>query len=433
MSSSVKLKTESNDNKGIRAAPETNKRILVVDDEVSIADGIRTLLCPITHEAGAGNVIPFRRSSRSAPTSAPEENNEVGYEVTVVHNPQDALQAVKNAIAEGRPYAMGFFDVMLGADIDGIELVKLVQVLDPEIYAVFVTAYHDRSVDSIDQYLGGSSGDRWDYINKPFTEGEIIQKARNMTALWNLKRTKAWQEERLDEAQKMLLQNERLNTVAAVGRSVAHEFGNLLMQIVGHAELAMLKKDEARMREALETILKASDTATEVLARFKKMSQGDDSEKPMQLLQICQPLDEAVELMGYQFKKHHIDVIKGPYEMALIEGHRHSLVQVMMNLFINAVHVMPDGGHIYLSAKKVSDQKIEIKVRDQGPGIPPENLEKVMEPLFTTKGALGSGLGLAICREIVEIEHRGVLKIENHSAGGVEVTVELPTRQGEDE
>jgi len=94
---------------------------------------------------------------------------------------------------------------------------------------------------------------------------------------------------------------------------------------------------------------------------------------------------------------------------------------------------MPDGGHIYLSAKKVSDQKIEIKVRDQGPGIPPENLEKVMEPLFTTKGALGSGLGLAICREIVEIEHRGVLKIENHSAGGVEVTVELPTRQGEDE
>ncbi|MGZ5280130.1 MAG: response regulator, partial [Pseudobdellovibrionaceae bacterium] len=171
----------------LKQAPEANRRILIVDDEVSIAEGIKTLLAP-----SGENVIPFRRSSRSggasgaAPVAAPTEPAIAAYEITVVNNPHAALQAVKQSLADGRPFAMGFFDVLLGADIDGIELVKQVQNLDPQIHAVFVTAYQDRSVDSINEFLGGDKSDRWDYINKPFTDGEIIQKARNVTTLWNL-------------------------------------------------------------------------------------------------------------------------------------------------------------------------------------------------------------------------------------------------------
>lgn len=437
MSDAVKKMSPSSEQKStVQAAPVYNKRILVIDDEVAIADGIKALLSP-----DVANVIPFRRSSRSGSSSeavATPGKKEV-YEVVTVNKPEDALNEVKKSLREGKPFAMGFFDVLLGADIDGIELVKQVQELDSQIYAVFVTAYQDRSVDAINEFLGADKSNRWDYINKPFTDGEIIQKARNVTALWNLQRMKEWQDEQLSEAQRMLLQNERANTVAAVGRSVAHEFGNLLMQIVGHAELALLKNEPGRMKEALDTILKASDTASAVLSRFKKLAQGgklnsDGIVEPVEateltLVNITQPLDEAIELMGYQFKKSQIQIQKPHWEQALLEANRHSLVQVFMNLFINATHVMPKGGKIDVSVIKDGPQYLVVKVRDYGPGIPEEILPKVTEALFTTKGSQGSGLGLAICKEIVEIEHGGEMTLQNHPQGGVEVTLRFPTRQ----
>jgi signal transduction histidine kinase len=412
-----------------KQAPELNRRILIVDDEVSIAEGIRSLLSPTSE-----NVIPFRRSSRSGASNATTATAPaaIAYEITVVNNPHAALQAVKQSLADGKPFAMGFFDVLLGADMDGIELVKQVQNLDSQIHAVFVTAYQDRSVDSINEFLGGDKSDRWDYINKPFTDGEIIQKARNVTTLWNLQRMKEWQEEQLADAQRLLFQNERANTVAAVGRSVAHEFGNLLMQIVGHSELALLKNDPQRMKEALETILKASDTANNVLDRFKKLAQGGQVQSDLKLMNLAQAMDEALDLMSYQFRKNQIKVIKQKMDQVLLEANKHSLVQVFMNLFINATHAMPGGGQIEISISKMDGDLIQVQVRDHGSGIPSELLDKVTEPLFTTKGASGgSGLGLAICKEIIEIEHGGEFKIENHLEKGVVVTLKLPTRQEE--
>ena len=182
-------------------APELNRRILVVDDEISIGEGIQSLLAP-----QGDNILPFRRTSRSQPTAEAtpptEPTAREKFEVTVVTNPTDALKAIEKSITEGKPFSMGFFDVLLGADIDGIELVKRALGLDPDMYAVFVTAYHDRSVDSINEYLGGDKSERWDYINKPFSDGEIIQKARSVTTLWNLKKVKAWHEEQLSDDQR---------------------------------------------------------------------------------------------------------------------------------------------------------------------------------------------------------------------------------------
>ncbi len=402
-------------------APQS-RRILVVDDETAIADGIRSLLSP-------QNVVPLRKSSRSpeAPLVLVSQDN--SYDVVVVHTPQNALLEIKKSLKEKKPFAMGFFDVLLGADIDGIELVRQVQALDSQLFAVFVTAYHDRSVDSINEFLGEKNADRWDYINKPFSAGEIIQKARNVTALWNLQRTKEWHEEQLAETQKLLLRNDRANTVAAVGRSVAHEFGNLLMQIVGHAEIALLKNEPQRMKDALATILKASDTASNVLGRFKELAHGEHRASQLSLLNMAQPVDEAIHLMSYQFKKCQIEINKLHFDPVLLEGNRHSLVQVFTNLFINATHVMPEGGKIDISVLKYDADHVIVIVRDYGPGIPKEILHKVTEPLFTTKGSQGSGLGLAICKEIVEIEHAGEFLIENHPQGGAEIRIKLPTRQ----
>ncbi|MGE4133357.1 MAG: ATP-binding protein [Bdellovibrionales bacterium] len=412
--------------------PVPNRRILVVDDEPAIGDGIRRILCPPT----PAGVTPIRSSraltgtaaqaatSGAAPAVSPTTGPE--FDVVVVTTPQEAITAVTDALRDQRPFAMGFFDVMLGADMDGIELVKQILSVDPKMFAVFVTAYQDRSVDNIGQYIGVENREKWDYINKPFSDGEILQKARNATSLWDLHRLKEWQEERLSEAHGLLLQNERQNAVAAVGRSVAHEFGNLLTHIVGNAELALEQNKPEQMKGALELILKASDTATNILKRFRNLHGSEEKLAPASTVDLWQTLEEALELMEFQFRKKYIMVKKTKRDYVPIVGHRHSLVQVFVNLFINAMHAVPaTGGEIKIQINTQGD-KAEVSIHDSGPGIPEDILGRVTEPLFTTKGSEGSGLGLAIVKEIIEIEHSGQLKVQNHPRGGAQILITLP-------
>ncbi|MCM2354258.1 MAG: ATP-binding protein [Pseudobdellovibrio sp.] len=415
---------------------EYNWRVLIVEDEPAIAEGIKAIIAP-----APAAVVPINRSSRSAPPNkpagTPSESHKDQFEVVWAKNPTEALHHIKQSILNGKPFAMGFFDVLLGSEIDGIELVRQIHLMDPKIHAVFVTAYHDRTVDSINQILGANKSDRWDYMNKPFTDGAILQKARNAVAMWNLKEQKKLQDEQLSEASQLLRQNERNSTVAAVGRSVAHEFGNLLMHIVGHAEIALMKGDLAQMRNALTTILKAGETASSVLSKFKKMNNVEVNPELVNI-KLNASIDEAIDLMAHDFNKRNIKVTKIKYHQVEIEANHHSLVQVFINLFTNAAYVMSPSGQIDISVAKCvnpegdkPDSWVEIKVRDHGPGIPQDVLPYVMNPFYTTKGNKGTGLGLPICKEIIEAEHLGEFSLANHPAKGVEVTIKVPIKQEE--
>lgn len=406
-------------------SPVPNRRILVIDDEPEIGQAIRRVLCPNSLNSGQ----PARRSSRSSEPAPTKIEKVDEFEVVVVSHPDQAVEAVTHALRENKPFAMGFFDVMLGAEMDGIELVKQILSVDTKMFAVFVTAYQDRSVDTIGDLLGEENREKWDYINKPFSEGEILQKARNATSLWDLHRLKDWQEERLAEANQLLMINERQNAVAAVGRSVAHEFGNILTHIVGNAEIALENNTPEALKAALDVILKASDTATNVLRRFRKMHDSSEQVPAHAPFDIRLAMEEAVELLEFQFRKKYIHVLRPKLETMMVTGNRHGLVQVFVNLFINSMHAMPEGGDIQIQMSH-KDGQIEVLVRDTGKGIPEDVMPRVFEPLFTTKGKESSGLGLSICKEIVEIEHGGELKIANHPKGGVEITLRLPATGG---
>lgn len=398
-------------------SPVPNRKILVVDDEPEIADGIHRVLCPQNEK------VVQLKSSRSRKNNQSQSSNE--FEVVVVNTPEDAIKAIKESLEKDDPFAMGFFDVMLGADIDGIELVKQALDLDYRMFAVFVTAYHDRSVDAIGSFLGEESREKWDYINKPFTEGEILQKARNATSLWDLNRLKEWQAERLEEAHQLLLASEKHNAAAAIGRSVAHEFGNLLTHIIGHAEIAKGTESIDDIKSSLEVILKAGQTASSVLKNFRSLNDNNEVHHEYRIEDLSKILDEALELMEFRFRRHRIQVDKSGMKSLSAECDKNSLVQVFANVFINAIHAMPQGGDLKLSMFEKDDAVI-LQIKDTGAGIPEENKEKVLEPLFTTKGSEGSGLGLAICKEIVEVEHRGKFSIDNHPEGGAVVELHIP-------
>ena len=188
------------------------------------------------------------------------------------------------------------------------------------------------------------------------------------------------------------------------------------------------------MKQALVTILKAGETAASVLDKFKKMNTNATPESKTAVVNINQCVDEAVELMAHEFKKKNVSIQRLQWEPSSIGASYHSLTQVFINLFTNASHAMAtEGGKIDIAVNKaVVDQVewVEIRIRDHGPGVPPNILPQVMNPFFTTKGQQGTGLGLAICKEIIESEHLGDFTVSNHAEGGLEVLIRLPERRG---
>ncbi len=396
-------------------------RILVVDDEVELANSIRDILSPV-------NVTPKIRSSRQASAVLPQisesasKSQPTEFIVDVVHSFDEALQKIKSSGSD--PYAMGFFDVVLGGPKDGIELVKEIFKIDEKIFAVFVTAYNDRSVDAIKNTLGESKDSFWDYINKPFASGEILQKARNFTALWQMRRDKESQESTMAEVQSKLMRAERLNSVGAVARSITHEFGNILMQIMGKADINR-KRSAPEMSAALEVILDASDRAAKILERFKTIANGEVEKKTFERIQLKTTLEKVKDLMEFQLRSKKIYLKIKVRDDVVVWGHQTSLIQVFINLFINSIFVLPVEGSIEITVSKMSDFA-EIRFRDNGPGASKEVLEKLGQPFFTTKGSKGSGLGVSICQEIIAIEHGGHFEFRNHEQGGFEVVLRLP-------
>lgn len=402
-----------------------NNRILVVEDEREIGRLYKEML------AASPAASPGIRSSRSAPKTAAPIVAAGEFELTVVVNAEEALAQVKQSLKLGKPFAMGFFDVLLGAGIDGIELVRQIHEIDPSLNAVFVTAYQDRSVDAIRGVLENSRAASWDYVNKPFSQGEILQKARNFVSLWNLTREKEAREAQLADAHRRLLAQERTAAVAAVARGVSHEFGNILMQIMGKADLGR-RKPEKEMRESLERILEATGRAAEILGRFKHLSNPiAPANSKRAMVGLSALIDNAIDLLEPTLRNHNIKICKIKMDPVQVWAQETSLLQVIVNLVINAAHAMGETGQIDFSVTQIGED-VELRVRDYGPGIPVENLERVLEPSFTTKGDKGSGLGLAIVREIVEIEHRGTLKLQNHAVKGLEVCIRLPIKQAEE-
>lgn len=414
----IKHKTMQENQALSKSEFQHNHRILVVDDEREIVQSYLDILTPHSES----NVVPIRSSRSQRPETVRDDSE---FEVMVAKNYDDALAIVKKHVREGQHFAMGFFDVLLGGNKDGFDLVKEIHELDPNMYAVFVTAFNDRSVDSIQQFLGEDKTNRWDYLNKPFSNGEILQKARNFTSLWNLNEEKKMQNEQLAEAQRRLMESEKLSSIAAVARGVSHEFGNLLMQIMGKADICLSEGNPEKMKAGLEVILDATGRANEILEKFKDLSNPAESSREKADLYAHDLLDEVLALMEHKIKVTQLKVSRIKTEKILVHVNQTSILQVLVNLTLNSIHAMGNSGQIDLTVADVGDFA-EIRLRDYGPGIKDDLMDKVLEPFYTTKGTQGTGLGLPICREIIEVDHQGEFQLLNHGVKGLEAVIRLP-------
>jgi signal transduction histidine kinase len=100
--------------------------------------------------------------------------------------------------------------------------------------------------------------------------------------------------------------------------------------------------------------------------------------------------------------------------------------QVFINLLVNAIHAMPDGGRVHIAARRAEPEMVEWTIADTGSGMPPNVAEKIFDPFFTTKEfGVGTGLGLTVVKGIME-EHGGSISVESEAGKGTTFTILLP-------
>jgi signal transduction histidine kinase len=140
---------------------------------------------------------------------------------------------------------------------------------------------------------------------------------------------------------------------------------------------------------------------------------------------LARIVDESMSIMRFEpaLKLRRVDRVPFDPEVAA-DVNREKLVQVIINLVRNAIQATREGGRIRLGVSRDGGVAV-VEVEDDGVGIAPEDLPRIWEPFFSTKGEAGTGLGLGICRRIIE-EHGGTIGVASELSKGARVTIRLP-------
>jgi two-component system sensor histidine kinase HydH len=216
---------------------------------------------------------------------------------------------------------------------------------------------------------------------------------------------------------------ERLYAVGQLSAGLAHEIRNPLAGIEGAA--AVLQQDSGpgeRRHEFLEIIQKECRRLNRLLTNFLDFARP---RAPAYLqVDVGQLIDSVMGLAAHAIGRQNIVLRKDmPANLPALECDPEQLKQVLLNLTINAIQAMPNGGEVVLAARQ-QDAKVLIQIGDQGGGISAEDLDKIFDPFFTTKED-GTGLGLSVAYQIVG-QHGGVLTAENNLDKGTTFSVLLP-------
>jgi len=216
----------------------------------------------------------------------------------------------------------------------------------------------------------------------------------------------------------------RLASLGRVTAGVAHELRNPLT-VLG-TTLALLRHDPQLGEDAQKKLIRAQDAFNRVVNLIDGLSGFSKPPRPTaELVRLSDLFSALLDLLGSEARSRKItvEVRISPPSLA-VTGDWGRLLEVLINLVENAMDAIGRDGQIALQADPARG-KVCIAVRDSGPGIAPDVLDRIFEPFFTTK-ANGTGLGLSIVREIIE-QLGGVISVKSRAGAGTEFFVTLPS------
>lgn len=227
--------------------------------------------------------------------------------------------------------------------------------------------------------------------------------------------------------QEQLRRTERVAELGTLASGMAHEIGTPMNVILGRAEYLMDRVAEEPIKKGLRTIITQVERITRVMNQLLSFARRKAPQRvPVDLRKV---IEDGMEMFQERLARNQIGVVmKMPDSCPMVLADADQMTQVSLNLIMNALHAMPDGGTLRIGLEP-EPPMVKLTIADTGHGIPPEVIRKIYDPFFTTKEfGKGTGLGLTVVKGIIE-EHQGSIAVESKEGNGTRFTVLLPMSQ----
>jgi len=222
---------------------------------------------------------------------------------------------------------------------------------------------------------------------------------------------------------------DKLRALGQLASGVAHDFNNSLAAILGRAQLILRRVKDEELLRSLGIIVTAAEDAAATVRRIQTFARKSVATE-LEMLDVGNLMRDAIEFTRTRWQNEalaagiDINVMLDAEPGCFTLGNASELREVFVNLIVNAVDAMPNGGSLKLCCRREGD-RIKLRFADTGAGIQEEIRERIFEPFYTTKGVHGTGLGLAVSYGIIE-RHGGMISVESQLGKGSTFKIGLP-------
>ena len=230
--------------------------------------------------------------------------------------------------------------------------------------------------------------------------------------------------EEIKQLEESVVRAKNLESLGVLSAGMAHEIRNPLTSIKGYAQYIKLELGtDNELNTDISIIISEVDRLNGIIDRFLTFARP--RELNLELFNINEVLIAVLKLIEKEILQSNINVETKLGELPEIYLDYEQMEQVILNIIINAIDAMPNGGNLEIfTCFLETSGLVEIEICDNGEGILSESFNKIFEPFFTTK-AKGTGLGLAICSRIIE-NHKGIIEVSSFLKTGTKFTIKLP-------
>ncbi|HLC41174.1 MAG TPA: ATP-binding protein [Methylomirabilota bacterium] len=342
------------------------------------------------------------------------EETSVRCEVSRIERLAEALRRL-----EHEEFHVVLLDLSL-PDSHGVSGVAVVQAKAPHVPIVVLTGLDDEAI-GVEAVQAGAQ----DYLVKGQADGHALMRAIR----YAVERKRILQE--LKAAQEQLVRGESLRMVGTLASGASHHLNNLMSIILGRIHLLLAKIEEPEVRRSITIVKQAALDSAQVVHRMQGLAQHQPIAESVRI-DLNQLIEEMLEAIGplsqSRSKRGVIDMSLTAGRIQTIAGDPASLREVVMNLLLNAIEALPNGGRITVKTWASGDS-VYCSVADTGVGMPEDIRRRAFELFFTTKGSKSTGLGLSMAYGVVQ-QHGGEISIESEEGKGTTVTFRLPVPEG---
>jgi len=259
-----------------------------------------------------------------------------------------------------------------------------------------------------------------------------IEKAQLYQELKSQTRTLEETVQDLKTTQNQLVQSEKLRALGDIAGGVAHDFNNILAVILGRTELLLKEAREESSKRWLRVIERVANDGAKIIRRLQEFSRTGEHQAAIGV-DVNRIMQQAGGITRHKWKNEaeasgiRIEVVTQLNKVPLLRVDPSELSEVLINMIMNAVDAMPQGGKIILKSGE-KDGFVYISVEDTGIGIAEEDKRRVFDPFFTSKGVKGIGLGLSVAYGIIT-RYGGEISVESDLNKGSIFVVKLPTQK----